>query len=84
VRQAPGLLGALCAYLCVLCVEKGTFNTEIAEVRTQRTQRKSLSALENGFTLFEECRHPFLLVFGREDDGEQVDLAAEAFVEVRA
>src|SRR5215207_4441322 len=35
------------------------------------------------FPLFEKCRDAFLFVLCREADREQVDLATEAFVEIR-
>jgi hypothetical protein len=41
-----------------------------------------LSALKDGFAFFEEGGDAFFFVFRREAKGEEVDLAAEAFVEV--
>ena len=41
-----------------------------------------LFAFEDGLSLLEKCRNAFDLVFGRKADREEIDLAAEAFVEI--
>ncbi len=43
-----------------------------------------LFSFELGLALFEERRNAFLLILGRKSDREKIDLAAEAFIEVRA
>ena len=53
-----------------------------SNAETLWTQRKTLFSFENRFALFEEGGDAFFFVFGREADGDKVDLAAEAFVEV--
>lgn len=60
-----------------------TTNFEFIEYREMRQGRPLLPS-KNRFSLFEKCRHTFFFVLGREADREQIDLTAEAFVEIRA
>ena len=55
-----------------------------SNAKTFRTQRKSLFSFENRLSFFEEGGDAFSFVLGGKADGKEIDLASEAFVEVRA
>ena len=57
-------------------------NFEFIENRPMR-QGTWLFPFENRFPFFQECGDAFFFVLGGKADGEEIDLASEAFVEVR-
>ena len=66
----------------LLILNSESAKTEFTENIGKRQVFRGLFAFEFGLALFEKRRDAFGFVFGRKTDGEQIDFAAQAFVEI--